>query len=268
MRYIFDHDLHIHTQLSPCSANPLQTPETILAYAKENNLKTVVTTDHYWDERIHSETEPYGIGNEAIHSWGPYPQADGIRLLIGAETDIDYNGVIGADRRTCENFDLMLISATHMHMDGFTCHGNESQEERAKIYIQRFDTILNADLPFHKIGFSHPVTDLIGDNHCAILDMIPDSEFRRVFKKSADLGMGIEINLSSMCEGSGPDYVQFTPQSHPAIFRPYHIAKEMGCKFYFGSDAHNQKRFPYIRKMAETVIDQLSLEESDKFVLK
>ena len=37
MRYIADHDYHIHSTISPCCHDENQTPETILNYAKENN---------------------------------------------------------------------------------------------------------------------------------------------------------------------------------------------------------------------------------------
>ena len=48
MRYIVDHDLHIHTQLSLCSGHPEQTKETILKYGIDNGLTTLCLTDHMW----------------------------------------------------------------------------------------------------------------------------------------------------------------------------------------------------------------------------
>ena len=46
MRFIFDQDLHIHSTLSRCCKDPLQTPENILAYAKRCRLHTMCLTDH------------------------------------------------------------------------------------------------------------------------------------------------------------------------------------------------------------------------------
>ena len=57
MRYIWDNDMHIHSNLSLCSRDPLQTPERILQYAKDNNLKTIVLTDHCWDEKTIPSTD-------------------------------------------------------------------------------------------------------------------------------------------------------------------------------------------------------------------
>ena len=59
MRYVVDHDFHIHSQLSICSNDPEQTKERILAYAKECQLKTICITDHYWDEAVCSFPEDH-----------------------------------------------------------------------------------------------------------------------------------------------------------------------------------------------------------------
>ncbi len=47
MKFLYDHDLHIHSKLSSCSNHPEQTAENILAYAKKNALNTICLTDHY-----------------------------------------------------------------------------------------------------------------------------------------------------------------------------------------------------------------------------
>ena len=59
MKFTFDHDLHIHSWISDCSQDPEQTPERILAYAKENGLKTVCLTDHYWDSAVDGASQWY-----------------------------------------------------------------------------------------------------------------------------------------------------------------------------------------------------------------
>ena len=38
MRYVADHDFHIHSTISPCCHDENQTPEAILSYAKENGF--------------------------------------------------------------------------------------------------------------------------------------------------------------------------------------------------------------------------------------
>ena len=51
-----------------------------------------------------------------------------------------------------------------------------------------------------------------------------------LFKKAADLGVGIELNSFDM---------NFAEEEAETVLRPYRIAKKCGCKFYLGSDAHS-----------------------------
>ena len=51
------------------------------------------------------------------------------------------------------------------------------------------------------------------------------------------------------------------------ILRPYRIAKECGCKFYLGSDAHSPGGLDAAKPIFEKVIDLLELTEEDKFVI-
>ena len=52
MSFRVDHDYHIHSQLSACSNDPEQSTQAILQYALDNNLSTLVLTDHYWDNTV------------------------------------------------------------------------------------------------------------------------------------------------------------------------------------------------------------------------
>ena len=56
---IIDNDLHIHSKISSCSADPQQTNERILSYAVKNGLKTICLTDHFWDETVEGASKWY-----------------------------------------------------------------------------------------------------------------------------------------------------------------------------------------------------------------
>jgi histidinol phosphatase-like PHP family hydrolase len=194
-------------------------------------------------------------------------------MLIGAEAEVAPDFSLGVNRRTFDDFDFILISATHMGAPWFEFDGDpvDSIEARAKAYVRRFEAVFDADIPYHKVGLSHPVGSSIGPNHdlyCKVLDAIPDEEYRRIYGKAAELGIGLEINLASMRNHTIPEMPQHTPLRQPSVFRPYRIAKDVGCKFFIGSDAHFPNEFAWKPQTAETVIDQLDLKESDKFILK
>lgn len=263
MRFVYDHDLHIHSWISDCSRDPEQNPERILAYAKENSLKKIVLTDHYWDERIPGASSWYQMQNTAwIARAKPLPQADGIQFLFGAETDMSADGVIGVDRKTMEQLDFVIVPTTHLHMGGFTCRGDEDEAERGRLWVSRYEHLLRADLPFERVGIAHLTCSLMAPklDHYAVLRSVSDAEMMRLFRASADCGLGIELNFPAIRGG-----VPITWETHPDELRPYKLARDCGCKFYFGSDAHSPAGLDGEKQNAEIIIDLLGLTEDDKF---
>ena len=260
MRYITDHDLHIHTQLSSCSRDPEQTVENILAYGKDNGFTTLCLTDHMWDSAVPSPSDWYRPQSlEHIREVLPLPESEEITCLFGCETELDKNCTLGISREAIDTLDFVIIPTTHLHMNGFTCRGDEGIEERAALWCSRLEAVLNMDLPFHKIGIAHLTCHLMMKDHTIeLLNSIPDAEYRRLFARAAKLGVGIELNFSSIGRNEA---------DLEAELRPFRIAKEEGCKFYFGRDAHHPKDFLQAKENFEHIVDLLALEESDKFHL-
>lgn len=261
MRYLFDNDLHIHSQLSLCSGDPEQTPAAILRYALDNGLKTICLTDHYWDENVPGVSGWYARQDYAhIAQALPLPQAEGVRFLFGCETDLRADMTLGVSPAVYDKFDFIIIPTTHLHMDGFTCRGDEGAEERAKLWLSRFDGVLDMDLPFYKVGIAHLTCDLMyRDHYLETLALLSENDYAPVFRKAAARGVGIELNFSA---------ASLTAENKDLILRPYRIAKAEGCKFYFGSDAHHPRGLAGEKQNAEAIIDLLDLKESDKFHLR
>lgn len=258
MRYIVDHDLHIHSQLSLCSNDPGQTPQAILDYGVQNGLKTLCLTDHMWDADVPGCTfdfyvkQPYERVCQAL----PLPQADGVKFLFGCETDQDMHCTIGVTPAMIDKLDFIIIPTTHLHMGGFTLRGDEGVEERAQLWCSRLDSVLDMDLPFYKIGIAHLTCSLMYTGHyLEVLNAIPDSEYHRLFAKAAKVGAGIELNFPSL---------SLNDESRGPTLKPYQIAKEEGCKFYFGSDAHHPAELANAMANFQNIVDLLGLEETDK----
>ena len=264
MKYIVDNDLHIHSGLSSCSNNPEQNCERMLQYAKENDLKTICITDHFWDEAVDGASEWYSPQNyQHISSVKPIPQAEGIRFLFGCETELNKHLTLGISKEKYDLFDFIIIPTTHFHMKGYTLFEEEAASEanRAKAWIKHFDAVLNMDLPFHKVGIAHLTAGLIAavrEERKEVLKLIPTDEMKRLFNRAAKLGVGIELNAGAF---------KFTDQEADEILRVYKIAKECGCKFYCGSDAHHPTAFATSKQLFEKAVDLLDLSEEDKFVI-
>lgn len=265
MRCTFDSDLHIHSQLSTCSKDPLQNPQRMLDYAKEFGLHTICITDHFWDETVPGASKWYEKQNYPwICQSKPLPQEESIRFLFGCEIDMDMRMTIGLSKEHFDRFDFVVIPTTHLHMKGFVISEEDcaTSESRANVWVARLDALLNMDLPFHKIGIAHLACPLIDNRsrqqYLTTMNTIPDSEMQRLFTKAAKLGVGIELNRADMI---------FTDEEAETVLRPFRIAKKCGCKFYFGSDAHHPADLDATKEILENAIDLLGLEESDKFVI-
>ena len=260
-----DHDYHLHSQLSRCSRDPLQTAEALMAYARESGFTQLCITDHFWDEKVEGASGWYAPQNfEHISRAKPLPQADGIEFFFGCETDMDKFFTVGVSAERYDEFDFIIIPTTHLHMTGFTLSEEDAQSDarRAELWVERFERLLELDLPFYKVGIAHLACGLIRPKDRAaflsVLDAIDERDMRRLFCRAAELGCGIELNHSDM---------SFKDEEADRVLRMFRIAKECGCKFYLGSDAHHPSTFESTDRIFTRAIDLLGLEESDKFVV-
>ena len=96
-----------------------------------------------------------------------------------------------------------------------------------------------------------------------MLNRIPDAEYRRLFRRTAELGIGVELNMpAAKAENRVMNWAEDRDE-----LRVYLLAREEGCKFYFGSDAHTVPGLGWAKRNAEKIIELLDLKEEDKFVL-
>ncbi len=203
-------------------------------------------------------------GFEGISKDLPLPQDKDVKLLFGCETDIGWNFELGIPKERLNDFDFILIPTTHMHMLDYTVTQEQvsSNKKRAELWVKRFDFLLNEQLPFHKIGIPHLACTLINtssrQDYLETLEMIPSDEMYRLFEKTAKLGAGIELNYA--------DFL-FSDEEAETILRMFHIAKQCGCKFFYGSDEHRFNSREDEQEVMDRAIDLLELKETDKFLI-
>lgn len=262
-----DHDYHIHSYLSPCAGElrHAQTAERILQYARENGLSRVVVTDHFWDSDVAGDVGWYrelNLNYDHIAKILPLPQSEGVRFYFGCEVEMDRLMTLGIAKEKWDRFDFIIVATTHLHLEGITVEtGDLTHPQRAQLYVQRFQALLDADLPFHKVGIAHPTCSLIAgygefETHLDVLDLISDETFAHLFRQTAQKGMGVELNFPLNL---------YQPENYERVLRPYRIAKKCGCKFYVGSDAHHPKQFEGFRENFTQIAALLDLQESDRF---
>ncbi len=265
MKFKYDHDLHIHTHLSACSGDKRQTPEYILEYARTNKLHTVAVTDHYWDRTVPTPSpwyEPQNFDN--IVNSCPLPSYDGVKFLFGCETDMNRELTIGIPKERYNDFGFIIVPTTHMHMKGFTIYPEDADSEARKslLWVKRLEALLNSDMPFNKVGVAHLACPLIFKSaegrgrYLKTLELIPGVEMERLFAMAKERGVGIELNSADL---------SFSDSETDTVLRMFKIAKNQGCKFYLGTDAHHPEDFKDAYEIFDRAITLLDLKESDKF---
>ncbi len=263
MKYVIDHDLHLHSQLSPCSRDPEMTTDAMLKYGVESGYKYICITDHFWDGTVKCTSDDWNNGwhkndyadNSVVL---PLPQSDSCKFLWGCEADMNMFDDIGITRETCAKYDFVIIPTTHLHMKGFTADPNMSTvEDYRDAYIRRVFKLLDADLPHEKIGVAHLTTRLACTQFAEeFFATMPDSVYREIFEGIKEKGCGVELNFS---------FNEFSADKlEQCVLRPYRIAKDVGCKFYFGCDAHHPK-FDGVKASFEKKAELLGLTEDDKY---
>ena len=261
MRYIADHDYHIHSTVSLCCHDETQTPDAILSYAIKNGFTSICLTNHFWDEKVETEADWCDEHDFAhVSSVLPLPQDESTRFLFGAETDMDFNNIVGVSRERIDLFDFIIVSTTHLHLTENTVRKKiETPDEAAFHWVDKIENLLKKDLPWHKIGIAHLTTGHIlkGRTH-EVLPLISDRTLYDIFCECAAKGVGIELNMKT---------IGMSSEQKDIFLRPYFIAKERGCKFYLGSDSHKASALIGTKENFEHVAETLGLQESDKFRL-
>ncbi len=169
---------------------------------------------------------------------------------------------LGISRERCDELDFIIIPTTHMHMKEFTVpegYGGKP-EMLARLWVEKLEALLAMDLPFHKIGLAHLACPLIGEAknelYGAALKALSDEVLRTCFAKIAKKGAGVEINQKDF---------SFRYGARDEVLRMFRIAKEEGCRFYLGTDAHKPEDFGNAAEVFEKAIELLGLTENDKF---
>lgn len=263
MKFKIDHDYHIHSYLSSCSADEMQSAENILRYAEVNSFKEICVTDHFWDSEVSGASDWYKPQDfDHISAILPLPQGARTKFYFGCEAEMDKYMRVGISDKRIECFDLIIIPTTHLHMEGFTIDAKDNElSRRADVWIERLAGVFKQDLPFKKVGIAHLTCDCIAlpdfEDHIKVIEMIGDKTYEELFAKASALGVGIELNMNAR---------RYTKEQFEQIMRPYQIAQRMKCKFYMGSDSHHPKSFENMKENFAMMADYLELTEDDKFL--
>lgn len=237
-------DYHIHTNLSNCGHKDAL-PAAYAALAAGEGITDIGFSNHMWDEKIPGASQWYSnqtvthvlsirdeLPEDSLAEWG-------VRVHVGCEIDIDKHFTVGMASDTRALFDYVLVATSHLHMKDFAIDRNvTSLPEVRTILLRRVDAALNACVadgiahPFGVLGFYDRQDELLGG--------YTDGELIGVFRAAADAGVSLELNATAVLDHPGEtDADGFSIQDK----RLFTLARECGCRFHLGTDAHWPEAF-------------------------
>lgn len=267
------HDFHIHTHLSLC-ADKSATAEAYAKIFREQGIKKAGFSDHFWDA-TYENSHAYLLDNTGQHNpkgfyttqnyeylcqLKPELQAADFgdtEIFFGCETDYDpVNRRPAITPETAEKFDFILMPNSHTHMV-MPIANYEPKEAHIDYMVQIYEDTLNSDVAKYITAMAHPFEAVccLYDRYI-LMKMISDDTYKRLFSKTAEKGIAVEVNVSCM-KGKTPEEIADIEE-----MRLYRIAKDEGCLFTFGSDSHDDLSHKYYSN-ATLVANLLNLTEKD-----
>ena len=255
-----DHDLHCHTFVSGCSLDPEQNPAAMLEFAKAHGYTAMCTADHVWDPDAPGVFTCYKRQTmELQKSILPLPKKEGIHFEFGCETEwrgiIDGHPTLGLAPEHYGEFAFIVIPPNHFHFRPHVRPDDcDTAEKVAELLVTRLEELQALPLPWEKVGIAHMncgCTFMEGKPE-DVFDAIDEGRYRVAMRFFAEKGAGIELNCSSF----GTVGFKARPESH---FRLFRMAKDEGCRFYLGSDAHHPAGMMEVPNRAPDIVEALGL---------
>ncbi len=260
-----NYDIHIHTHLSPCASREASA-QGYIDKSVALGLNTIGFADHMWDNG-----KGFGIASYGRHDQN-FPKIikireelasctvpDGVRVLVGCETDFTSDSTLGISREVASQLDFVLAPPSHTHFPEVMPQEltNDIPEMAQFVYNTFLRLISHPDADIIT-SVAHPfASSLVGSDEgdAALLRHITDDQYRRAFRQAADMGIGIEINACvvrlSLQRDKNPEDIKSNE-----YYRMFSLAKDCGCKFTFGSDAHAHgscEYLDYAARMADAI---------------
>jgi histidinol phosphatase-like PHP family hydrolase len=255
------HDLHVHTYLSACCRDKEgMTVTNVLAAAEASGLRTVGFSDHLWMNaavppsswyRPQDATQIRRLRND-LAALGPSP----VRVSVGCEADMRAPGQFSITPEFAAGLDHVLLACSHFHMKDFIEQpADTSPRAVAEHLVAFFVSGVRSGLA---TSIAHPFLP-IGDTARldAILGSLSDAELTDALGVAAERRVALEITVGFLPKaGPEPTFSLETP------LRLLTLAKTAGCRFTFGTDAHDLPSLDHLAGL-QPLVDRLGLTDAD-----
>lgn len=246
-------DLHLHTNLSAC-APKTTTISTYLDYCDSEGIKKIGISNHlYIREGINHTLK---IKDE-IRS---LQNSTSVQLLTGCEMELFPEQEPMLNKENASQFDYVLVAPSHIFnsIHEYKNFDLSTSDKIRRLLIDNFKRACLLDLGV-PTAICHPLYPICAPNQQEILDGMTDAMLAECYTLAAQHDKSIEIhaclyrdtvNLDQ--EGLSPSYIHMLS-----------VAKECGCKFHFGSDAHEIQGFVNKHDLLQRAAERAGISEDD-----
>ncbi len=206
----------------------------IIRLAEDMGVCVVGFADHIWENKSAEPSDWYRPQDEnnILRLRSELLEISSqIQTLAGCEADTAAPGIFSISAEFAEKLDYVLLSCSHFHMRDFVeqpaSHAPEDiARQLMKFFVSGVGSGLASSIAHPFVPFGHT------EKFDSIIKEISDSEFLDAFGEAASRGVGLEITTKFL-----PDEGNVFSIETPV--RMLSLAKQAGCLFTFGTDAHN-----------------------------
>lgn len=129
--------------------------------------------------------------------------------------------------------------------------------KHTEFLIEAYENIIRSPVAKYITAMAHPFEAVC----CPyprhnLLTLISDDTYKKIFAMTAGSGIAVELNKECLLEAEKNE------SEWEERIRMISIAKDMGCKFIFGSDAHSHSHFENLNR-ENSLWKLLSITEAD-----
>ena len=256
------HDLHVHTYLSACCRDrENMTPAKILAEAAARGGQLVGFSDHIWMNkdvpasgwyRPQDATQIRRLRNDLA----ALEEHTSVRVSVGCEADMRAPGEFSITPEFAACLDHVLLSCSHFHMKDFVEQPADTTPRAVAEHLVRF--FISGVESGLATSIAHPFLP-VGDTERldAILGSLSDAELTDALGVAAERRVALEITVGFLPKPAPqPSFSLETP------LRLLTLAREAGCRFTFGTDAHDMDALGSLSRL-QPLVDRLGLTAAD-----
>lgn len=246
-------DLHLHTNLSFCAPRTTFLSSYLLFCAQEGVQKIGISNHLYAAKGVEHTLQ---IRKEIEEARESAP----VQILMGIEAELFFGQEPQLVKEDAVHFDYALLAPSHIfnlihEYEGFDL---STSDKVRQLIIDNFKRACLQDLGI-PTGICHPLYPIAAPKQQEILDGMTDEMLAECYTLAAKHDKSIEVHACLY----RPSVFMDEEGLSPSYIRMLSIAKECGCKFHFGSDAHKPEDFVNVHRLLERGAERAGIREED-----